>query len=191
MFQLREPSDYEIHSLLGSLEDAQPSYHGAGATRHGKPLPGYFVDRYSECLGMGYGVFERAKKALREWRMFDLGWMRLLPEYVPVEVGVVVAAVARHYGFWSVNPARVLYVVEDERRFCFAYGTLHGHGARGEERFCAELREDGYVWYDVLAYSRPAHQLSWAGLPLVRSLQRRFAGDSRRTIAEVVNGDRL
>ena len=91
---------------------------------------------------------------------------------------------ARHYGFWSLNTARIVYLVEESgevERFGFGYGTLPGHGERGEERFSVEWRrEDGSVHYDVLAFSRPKHPLAWIGYPFVRSLQRRFARDSRR-----------
>jgi uncharacterized protein (UPF0548 family) len=57
----------------------------------------------------------------------------------------------------------------------FAYGTLPGHAARGEERFSIEWHSDDTVWYDLLAFSRPGHWLIWLGYPCVRRLQRRFA----------------
>ena len=67
------------------------------------------------------------------------------------------------------------------KRFGFGYGTLPGHAERGEERFSVEwYREDGYVYYDVFAFSCPKHPLAWFGCPFARALQRRFARDSRR-----------
>jgi uncharacterized protein (UPF0548 family) len=59
---------------------------------------------------------------------------------------------ARHYGFWSLNACRVVYVVDDrgaQPRYGFAYGTLMEHAETGEERFTVELRpKDETVWYD-------------------------------------------
>ena len=53
------------------------------------------------------------------------------------------------------------------RRFGFAYGTLPGHAESGEERFLIEWDqdEDG-VWFDILAFSRPAPLPGPAGLPV-------------------------
>lgn len=62
----------------------------------------------------------------------------ILPLKAPLEVGTTVGALARHYGFWSLNPARIAYFVEETgavERFGFGYGTLPGHAECGEERF--------------------------------------------------------
>lgn len=161
------------------------SYTEVGATHGGAPdaPAGYVVDRYRVRLGEGEEAFGRAVAALRAWRMFDLGWTRLLPGDASIEEGVTVAVLARHLGFRSLNAARIVYLVEDSGsvvRRGFAYGTLPGHAARGEERFTVQWdRRSDAVHYDVLAISRPNHPLAWLGYPLVRWLQRRFARDSR------------
>ena len=61
-------------------------------------------------LGEGEEAYERAIKALREWRPFDLEWVCILLLKAPLEVGTTVGVLARHYGFWSLNsaPYRVL-----------------------------------------------------------------------------------
>lgn len=43
-------------------------------------------------------------------------------------------------------------------------------------------RENGCVYYDVFAFSRPKHPLAWLGYPFTCPLQRRFARDSRRVM---------
>ena len=50
--------------------------------------------------------------------------------------GTTVAVVVRHYGFWSLNACRIVYVLDDTapdgtevRRVGFAYGTLPEHEA--------------------------------------------------------------
>ena len=97
--------------------------------------------------------------------------------------------VAGHYGFWSLNASRVVYVVDDrgaQSRYGFAYGTLTEHAETGEERFTVELRpEDQTVWYDIYAFSRP-NGLARAGYPLSGRLQRRFARDSKEAMRRAV-----
>jgi uncharacterized protein (UPF0548 family) len=74
-------------------------------------------------------------------------------------------------------------------RVAFAYGTLPGHAAAGEERFAVEWhRADDAVWYDLSAFSRPRHPLMRLGRPLARRQQRRFGRDSARAMAAAVAG---
>lgn len=189
MFLFREPSDGAVRRFIAEQRGLTFSYQEVGVTQGGAP-PGYVADRYRVRLGEGEETFGRAVAALRSWRMFDLGWTRLLPEDAPIEEGVTVAVLARHYGFRSLNAARIVYLVEDSgsvQRRGFAYGTLPGHAARGEERFSVEWnRKSDSVHYDVLAMSRPNHPLAWLGYPFVRRLQRRFAQDSRSAMLSAV-----
>jgi uncharacterized protein (UPF0548 family) len=144
------------------------------------------VDRYRVRLGEGPEAYAQAIEALRGWWQFDLGWVRLCWPDTPIEAGATVGVLARHYGFWSLNTARIVYVIEESgevERFGFGYGTLPGHGERGEERFLIEWsREDDSVHYEVFAFSRPNHPLAWPGYPFARALQRRFARDSKRAM---------
>jgi len=48
------------------------------------------------------------------------------------------AAFHSHFGFWSLNAARIVYLIEEDgpcEKHGFAYGTLPEHGERGEERW--------------------------------------------------------
>jgi uncharacterized protein (UPF0548 family) len=84
---------------------------------------------------------------------------------------------------WTLNACRIVHVVDEPRRFGFAYGTLPDHVESGEERFIVEWnQDDDTVWYDILAFSRPNHFLTRLGYPLVRRLQKRFARDSAGTM---------
>ena len=99
----------------------------------------------------------------------------------------------RHFGVWSLNACRLVYILEKEgpslRRYGFALGTLPGHVERGEERFMLEWhRADDSVFYEVLAFARPVHPLARAGPPFVRLIQRRFAADSLRSMSAAVAG---
>jgi uncharacterized protein (UPF0548 family) len=189
MFLLSKPSEAAVRRFISSQEDLPFSYREVGASREGVAPSGYVVDRYRMRLGEGPEAYARAAEALRGWRQFDLEWVRLLPSDAPIEAGTTVGVLARHYGFWSLNTARVVYLIEevgDVERFGFGYGTLPGHAERGEERFSVEWnRGDGAVYYDVFAFSRPKHPLAWLGYLLARLLQRRFAQDSKRVMGKV------
>jgi uncharacterized protein (UPF0548 family) len=195
MFSLRKPSEAAVRRFISSQEDLLFAYEEVGASRDGAAPPGYVVDRYRVKLGEGPEAYARAVEALRGWRQFDLGWVRLLPPETPIEIGATVGVLARHYGFWSLNTARIVYLIEETRdveRFGLGYGTLPGHAERGEERFIVEWNhEDGSVYYDVFAMSRPKHPLTWLGYPFARVLQRRFRRDSTRAMVEAVARERL
>jgi uncharacterized protein (UPF0548 family) len=191
MFSLRKPSEASIRRFISLQENLPFSYENVGASREGAAPRGYAVDRYRVKLGEGPEAYARAVEALRGWRQFDLGWARLLPPRAPIEVGTTVGVLAQHYGFWSLNTARIAYLVEESgevERFGFGYGTLPGHAERGEERFGAAWNRglDGSVYYDVFAFSRPKHSLAWSGYPLARLLQKRFRRDSTRAMVEAV-----
>jgi len=107
--------------------------------------------------------------------MFDMDWLKIYPGAAPIIGGTTVAVLARHFGFWSLNPCRIVYVIDEPARFGFAYGTLVGHSEIGEERFSVELDpQTNEVWYDLYAFSRPT-PLVRLGYPLARILQKRFA----------------
>ncbi len=191
MFLLGEPSEGRIEELLRGQREAPFSYAEVGASREGAAsVGGYVVDHNRIRLGEGEETFVRASEALRDWKMFDVGWVSIHPSDAPVEVGTTVAVIGRHYGFRSLNACRIVYLVEDDGevlRYGFAYGTLPEHAERGEERFTVEWnRTDGSVWYDLYAFSRPRHPLARLGYPVGRALQKRFARDSKLAMAQAV-----
>jgi uncharacterized protein (UPF0548 family) len=193
LFLFDEPSPQRISRFLEAQRDAPFSYDELGATHEGAKAPaGYAVDHNRARLGRGRNTFERAVAALYSWKMFDVGWARLVPADAPVEVGTTVAVVAKHYGFHSLNPCRITYTIEEDEgglvRRGFSYGTLLEHGEKGEERFTVEWRrENDSVFYDLYAFSRPNHFLAKLGYPLARRLQRRFARDSLQAMVRATN----
>ncbi|TXN26732.1 DUF1990 family protein, partial [Lacisediminihabitans profunda] len=60
---------------------------------------------------------------------------------------------------------------DEPQRRGFAYGTLPGHPEEGEESFIVEQTEDGSVWLEISAFSRPANGLWWLFYPVLRALQ--------------------
>jgi len=179
MFMLREPTAEDVARFIASQRELPYTYAEVGATNT-TPPGGYIVDHNRIQLGSGEATFRSAVEALKKWRHFEMGWVVIVPPGVHVEVGATVAVKARAYGTWSLSAARVVYMIEESRRFGFAYGTLPDHVEKGEERFLVEWLPDDTVWYDILAFSQPQHPLVKLAFPLARRLQKRFARDSLR-----------
>jgi uncharacterized protein (UPF0548 family) len=187
MFRLRKPDADWLARFRTSHEHLPLSYAEVCCSRGPAP-PGYFMDSYRVCLGCGADVFDRARQALRQWRMLRLGWVEPCWPDAPIQQGTLVGTLARVMGLWTVNCCRIVYVVDEEgpvARFGFAYGTLRGHAERGEERFLVEWhRGPDTVWYDLKAISKPGGWLTSLAYPLTRRLQRRFGRDSIQAMVE-------
>jgi uncharacterized protein (UPF0548 family) len=189
MFCLKKPGADRIRKFLSAQEHQQFSYEHVGASRTQAPS-GYVLDHNRIQLGQGRADFDRAKNAIRQWKMFDISWLQLFWPDVPIAEGATVAIAVSHLGFWSLNAARIVYTVAEERggleRYGFAYGTLPDHAEMGEERFTAEFHaSDESVWYDLCAFSRP-RLLARVALPYTRALQKKFAADSKIAMQRAV-----
>lgn len=185
MFLVTHPSSEFIRGFLRRLDHSDFSYRDQGATNAAVPA-GYLRDHNRVCLGQGNEIWERALAAFRLWKMFDLGWTKIFPADAPLTPGTNVAVLIRHLGFFSLNPSRIVYLVDEPDRFGFAYGTLTEHAEMGEERFLIERGEGDKVYYDLLAFSMPRHVLAKLGYPIARHLQKRFATDSKQRMVRAV-----
>jgi uncharacterized protein (UPF0548 family) len=189
MFRLRRPTVPFLEQLRERQRELPLNYNEPGCSRGTAP-DGYVADSYRVQLGSGAAVFERARQALRDWRMLRLGWVEPCWPDSPVQEGALVGTLARVLGLWAVNVCRIVYVVEEDGpvvRYGFAHGTLPGHVERGEERFLVEWhRGDDAVWYDIRPVSSPGGWLTRLGYPVARLLQRRFGRDSLRAMTEAV-----
>jgi len=136
VFVATRPTSRTIDRFLTDSRTLPFSYQPTGLTQGA--ATGYKVDEMVVPIGHGAQDFDRAKAALAAWKHFDIGWLQAIPSSPVPEPGTVVAVVIRHFGFWSLNGARVVYVVGDRQsttRFGFAYGTLVNHAEAGEELF--------------------------------------------------------
>lgn len=186
MFTITEPSDDDVAELIARQRNLEFTYPEVGGT-NATPPSGFKVDHNRIQLGHGEATYQRAVDALKKWRQFELGWVNIVPRGVAIEVGATVAVKARAFGTWSLSAARVVYVIDESRRFGFAYGTLPDHVECGEERFLIEWLADDSVWYDIFAFSKPRHPLVRLSSPLARLLQKRFARESLLIMKNHVN----
>lgn len=193
MFSLRKPTYQQLRDFLKSHRDVPFTYPEVEATRRdaadGEAPDGYSCGRQRVLLGHGREVFLQAKSNLREWKMFPAEFVELIWP-APIEVGRVVATLFQAPGFWTLNPCRIVYAIDDTEygdanieRFGFAYGTVGSHLAAGEERFTVEHNhDDDSVWYEVYCFSKADHWLSNLAYPYLRLQQHRFRRLSARAM---------
>jgi uncharacterized protein (UPF0548 family) len=187
MFLGHRPSSREIEAFVETSRRLPLSYEPIGLAE--QTPAGYMTDHEEAVVGRGDAAFERAKVALAAWRHFDLGWVELVPPHAQIQPGTVVAVVVRHLGFWSMNGCRIVYLVEADREYGFAYGTLTNHAESGEEIFTVSLNpETGDVTYVIRAVSRPRAPLARLGYPVTRRLQARFRRDSSAAMSRAIAG---
>ncbi|MDQ3219907.1 MAG: DUF1990 domain-containing protein [Acidobacteriota bacterium] len=191
MFLIAKPTDENIRQFLEVQKGKPFSYAEVGAKRDSDEPDNYIVDHNRVRLGAGRSTFKRAVKAVRSWKMFDLSWTELHFDDTPIETGRTVAILIKHFGFWSLNAAQIVYVLDETtdeiEKFGFAYGTLTEHGERGEERFSVEYhKQNESVWYDLYAFSQPNYFLAKLGYPASRYLQKHFAIESKLAMAKAV-----
>ena len=190
MLSLNKPSAETIRRFLSEQAPLPFSYAAVGATATTPPA-GFVVDHTRLQLGQGKHVFQSASAALRRWDQIRLGWTESWSPETPIRSGETVAVLGRAIGLRWLSACRIVYVVDETgpmTRFGFAYGTLPGHIESGEERFLIEWdQEEGSVWYDILAFSRPNHIAAQFGHPVVRRLQKRFGRDSAASMLRAVS----
>lgn len=189
MFSLRRPTEAVIRRRLAAQESLPFTYPEVGATRRGAP-GGYPLNHHRARLGSGALTYGRAVEAVRRWAMYELSWTTLCWPDAPIRPGVAVGVLVRHLGFWSLNPCRIVYVLEENgavERYGFAFGTLPGHAERGEERFTVEWhRGDDSVWYEIFTFAAAHHWLVRLAPPFLRAVQTRFGRESLRAMQAAV-----
>jgi len=115
MFHLTKPDRADIDHFIEANKDSGFSYPFIGKTKRGFPgskHPGtksYNVDRNRIIIGHGDEDWEKAKEAVRNWKMFDMPWVELYWPDTPIEEDRTVAILIRHFGFYSLNAARIVY----------------------------------------------------------------------------------
>jgi len=189
MLFLNRPSEKSIRAITALQANQNFSYSEAGATDGTLPT-GYKVIHSAVQLGKGSDKFARACAAMREWKMFDIPNVWLHWPTTPIANGNIVAVLINHFGFWSLNFCRIVYVIDEDgsqRRFGFAYGTLKEHAERGEERFMIEWdRATDIVTYNILSFSRPGNWKTRIACPLARRLQQQFVTNSLAAMVAAV-----
>ncbi len=188
---IRRPTADRIAAFLAKQAGAAYGYETVGMLSATLAPAGWTADRHRTVLGRGPAAFDRAKAALRRWEMFRLGWAQICPESPPIEPGTAVAVLAKTFGLWTLNPARVIALTDQQdgpvSRYGFTYGSLAGHSETGEERFLVDWdRATDEVGFETAALSRPGRWYSRTARPLTRLVQHRFAVEAGAAMARAV-----
>jgi uncharacterized protein (UPF0548 family) len=155
--------------IVMRLERLDVSYERVGVTLSSAAMETHVVR-----LGSGQATFETARTALQSWVTHQSSWLRTFPG-LPQQAGQTVLVVLKLPGtaLGLVFGCKVVEMIDSERHFGFAYGSLPGHPERGEELFLVEWHVDDRVTFTLKAKSDPANLLYRLGRPfgeLMRSL---------------------
>ena len=160
------------HPPLSDLAKGHLTYPEVGATALDGELPaGYRRRVVRAALGEGRRVFDRCAAALMTWDVHRAAGLDVRVSHSPVQRDAVVSQLLGARGLGIVAPCRVVYVVDEDDRRGFAYGTLRGHPETGEEAFVVALLASGEVVLEMAAFSRSASVISRLGGPVTRRVQ--------------------
>jgi uncharacterized protein (UPF0548 family) len=153
---------------LGRLADKPFTYSDIGATS-GRLPDAYHHVTESVRIGTGRARFDEAADRVMRWGMLRGAGAHVTPSTEVAQAGSVLVV-----GLGPVRaPCRVVYVIDEENRRGFAYGTLPGHPESGEELFAVRYDPaDDAVFAEIVAFSRPATWWSKAAGPITSMLQR-------------------
>lgn len=179
-------SERERDGLLAEARAAAPTYDHVGSTLDPARWAAPGVRTRHLHVGRGDRTFQAARRALRTWvPQAGIGAV-VEPVGQPVETGATVLVVLRRGPLHVIAPDRIVAVVDEARRFGFAYGTLPGHPERGEESFLVEHLDDSTVRATIRVQAGPGTRPARAVAPVVRRLQHAAVDAYLRAIADHV-----
>lgn len=184
------PKKSTIDAFIKTEASLPYSYQNVGAS-NGQHVKGFDNDHNKIFLGEGDAIWENAKIALKNWQQFPDKWTKALPNDTPLKKNKTVAVFFKLFGIWWLNSARIVYTLDDEKRFGFAYGTLPAHVECGEECFWIEKEADGRIFYHIRAFSKPRLWLVKLGYPIARAYQRKFVRQSMQRMKAFANQNTL
>ncbi len=171
LFKITFPSTAELDALIADQKAENTTYNRNN-------LKGFDHDDNRIYLGAGDDVWQAAKCAMSNWAMFPDGWAKIYYQNPVFTEGAIVVLCAHVFGIWWLNASRILYVLDDDQSFGFAYGTLPNHVETGEELFKIFRTEQNEVYFSLTAFSRPRFWAVHWTYPLSRIFQKRFVKDS-------------
>ena len=186
MLAFTKPRESEVQKMLDGQKHLSLTYPEVGVTRGGVIPSGYGTDKVVAEIGRGAECFAKSVTLMKNWAEYGLNWIEVFPHGAELKADSVVVVAAFFVGLWSLNACRVIYVIDEETRFGFGYGTLPDHAEIGEERFLIEWNKDtDVVSYEILVFSNPSRWYYWLVFPLHRYAQDKFRRESIKVIKEL------
>ena len=109
---------------------------------------------------------------LKTWQAHRLPGVQVFPKGQRIQVGATVVVTLGLPFVALAAPCRIVGVIDEPNRWCFAYGTLPGHPEQGEEAFTVSMTPDETVRFEVVAFSLPGDSLVRLSGPVGRGIQR-------------------
>ena len=128
--------------LLDAARAADVTYDHVGSTLAPADWPERTPRVRRRTLGAGAQVFAAAVDRLRTWVPQRALGALVHPHDAVLEEGATILVELRLGPVSVVVPDRIVTLVDEPRRFGFAYGTLPGHAETGEESFLVERADD-------------------------------------------------
>ncbi len=178
------PSELKLKAYLKKQSLANFNYDQQYGTRN-QEVKGYDNDLNSIFLGKGEKVWNNAKVALEHWQQFPPGWTKIYKNATALEAGNTVLVLFKLFGIWWSNSARIVYTLNEEHTYGFAYGTLTGHVESGEECFWIDKDAEDHVYYHIKAFSKPDFWAAKLAYPLARVYQRKFVRESMARMKKI------
>jgi uncharacterized protein (UPF0548 family) len=176
-------SSSDLSRLLAFAEAKGLTYDHIGSTLDPEEQARASVRRHRRDIGNGDGAFIHARDALRAWAPQRKIGGAVHPPDTPIEEGAAALVVLRLGPIEVTAPTRIVAVVDEPTRFGYAYGTLRGHPASGEESFLVELTADGVVRATIAIDAVSAIEPRRLITPVMRVMQ---AAIARRYITALI-----
>ena len=188
LVRLGRPDHATLDELLARAAVASLTYDHVGSTLASTAVHGRTIRTEQLDLGAGPAAFDAAVAGLGAWVCHGGLGATVHPADAPLEVGTSLLVVL-HVGPVSIAVSdRIVAVVDEPRRFGFAYGTLEGHQERGEESFVVEHLDDDRVVATIGLDARPATAAARLAAPAIGLFQRfavrRYLSAWRDAVAE-------
>lgn len=172
LLRVGRPDQDALDRVLEAASAAEPTYRFVGATIDDGAASPHPVRRHHHDLGRGDDVFAKAVEGLRSWVQHRGVLARIHPADAPLRAGTTVVVVLPAGPVTILAPCRIVRVVETDRRVGFAYGSLPGHPADGEEAFVLDHLADGTVRFTIGVAARSSTAALRAVEPVVVGCQR-------------------
>jgi uncharacterized protein (UPF0548 family) len=184
--RIGRPTEAELSRLLREAEAAEPTYDHLGSTLDPERYGSGRVRAHDVCVGRGAQDFLAARTALQTWvPQLALGADAAISSSRVAEGETVVIVFAKG-PFHLVVPNRIVAVVDEPRRYAFAYGTLPGHPECGEESFTVEHLPDDTVQATIRVEAKAGSPVTRAMEPVVLRLQAAALRRYLRAVADHV-----
>ena len=184
--RLGPSSEAELDRIVASARGASPTYDHVGSTLDPTRWSAPCVRARRLDVGRGSRAFAAGREALRSWVAQAGIGATIYPAGQPVEAGATLLVVLGGGPVHVIAPNRIVGVLDEPRRFGFAYGSLPGHPERGEESFVVEHLDDGTVRVTIRVQAGPGTRAAQAVAPVVSRLQSAAIDRYLRAIAEHV-----